>query len=159
MQLIDESGLHNGEPVARHSISINNFNCPGKIKDLRYRVVVYPSNKSPYIIDINPKQFELQHRDNKYKVTSKVTIKAKKHHELFIKDTYENSDIGIELLRTIYYAGGIIFYYTLRNRSDKHIKMNSVSLYVGKEIFTGTFSRPRKLPPYSSTKNENLILY
>ena len=67
MQIIDESGLHNGEPVARYSISINNFSCPGEIKNLRYHAVVYPSNKSPYIIDINPKQFELQHRDNKYK--------------------------------------------------------------------------------------------
>jgi len=52
MQLIDESGLHNGEPVAQHSISINNFSCPGEVKDLRYHAVVYPSNKSPYIIDI-----------------------------------------------------------------------------------------------------------
>jgi len=33
-----------------------------------------------------------------------------------------------------------------------------VSLYVGKEVFTDMFSRPRALPPHTSTKNENLII-
>ncbi|MEW7996250.1 MAG: hypothetical protein G8D81_19800 [gamma proteobacterium symbiont of Clathrolucina costata] len=159
-QVIDKSGFYGGEELinVERYISGKKIDCPVKGKT-HFTVNIRRKPKIPYEISIVPRKYpELSFEAERLELRPKITVRRKKFNSLNISELLDSSELGF-FINTLGYTKDTPYVsFDILNKTNSYMSIRSLSIHIGKDVFTQSFQGREIVVPPGSRSSRSLRL-